>query len=309
MSVSNCTTVDDVKATVITYSTFAVVATVSNVTAAFLIIKTRAYCQFVHRLTLYLSFVGVFRTVSFLFQVIPLDVAQPEGRRASVRRGWNGLCASGGFFVQYFGFVQTLMILWICVYVFVMIVLQRRLEQLKYEVSGVVAIIVAPLLLSWEPFVTDSYGLSGTRCWIKDTACNGDSKLALIYTLAIVVIPHILLTLSGFALLLVAMLVLWKKVKFLERHRWLAIGNILPLVFYPLVHLVVWLVIAVGDQTSSFRVFGGITTAALLQACSVVLPLSLLVRSSVRNKLCRRNDQQLEDLGDYYSLYEDQRIS
>ena len=308
--VSNCTTVGNAKTTVIVYSTFTAVATIFYMTAVFLIINTRAYHQFVHRLTLYLSFAGVFRSVSFLFQVIPLDVAQPENNPVTVRPGWDGLCTFGGFIVQYAGLVQTLMILWICIYIFAVVVLQRQLRQRKHEVIGVVAIIVAPFLLSWEPFVTDSYGLSGTRCWIKDTTCNGDSKLALAYTVAIVVVPQLLLTMSGLALILIAILSLGKKVvqKFLAHHHWLAIRDILPLSLYPLVYSLVWLArlldIAIDDN---FRVFG-IVTSALLQACSVVLPLSLLLRSSVRNKLCRRSaglalESPCDDC-DRYSLYE-----
>eukprot|EP00731_Ephydatia_muelleri_P020107 Em0012g932a len=311
MDVSNCTTVGDAKNTLIIYSTFSTTASIFYATAVILILKTRAHRRFVHRLTLYLAISGVFSASSFLLQVIPLDVAQPDDSPASVRPGWAGMCAFGGFIVQYTGFVKTLMMLWISVYIFIVVMFQRQLSgQLKYEVSGVLVVVVTPFVLSWEPFVTDSYGISGTRCWIKDTTCDGDSKLALAYALAIVVVPQVVLTLSSLLLILVAVSSLVRKVakRFLKQHHWLVIRDIMPLVPYPLVHSLVWLArlidLSVGTKLRPFS----IVTVVLLQSCSVILPLSLLVRSSVRSKLCRRINQiplqsPCED-GSNYSLYE-----
>lgn len=307
----NCTTVGDVKTTVIIYSTFAAAATTFYATAAILILKTRAYRRFVHRLTLYLAFSGFFSSSSFLFQVIPLDVAQPDDSPVSVRPGWDGMCAFGGFIVQYAGLVKTLTMLWISIYIFIVVIFQKQPSgQLKHEVSGVAVVIIAPIILSWEPFVTDSYGISGTRCWIRDITCDGDSKLALAYALAIVVVPQMLLTLSSLLLMLAAILSLVRKVakRYLEQHHWLVIQDILPLAPYPLVHSLVWLArlmdLSVGAKIRPF----GIVTVTLLQGCSVILPLSLLVRSSVRNRLCRPKEEiplqsPCED-GSNYSLYE-----
>ncbi|KAL5489505.1 hypothetical protein EMCRGX_G018602 [Ephydatia muelleri] len=262
MDVSNCTTVGDAKNTLIIYSTFATAASIFYATAVILILKTRAHRRFVHRLTLYLAISGIFSASSFLLQVIPLDVAQPDDSPASVRPGWAGMCAFGGFIVQYAGFVKTLMMLWISVYIFIVVMFQRQLSgQLKYEVSGVLVVVVTPFVLS-------------------------------------------------LLLILVAVSSLVRKVakRFLKQHHWLVIRDIMPLVPYPLVHSLVWLArlidLSVGTKLRPF----GIVTVVLLQSCSVILPLSLLVRSSVRSKLCRRIDQiplqsPCED-GSNYSLYE-----
>ena len=298
-------TVAKAKDTVIVFVVFSVIATLCYVAAVFLIAWTRAYRQFVHRLTLYLCFCGLFRAVAFLFQVIPIDVQQPDSNPVSVRTGWEGTCAFGGFIVQYAGFVQTVATFWICLYVFVVAVLgSQRMRQRRHEIAGLVAVVLVPFLFTWEPFLTpsESYGISGTRCWIKDPSCHENSTNAYIYTITVVVVPHILLTFSGFLLMTLALLALGKRVrqKFLERQHWLAIREILPLVPYPLLYSLVWFMRMLGLAVKNNSSVLGEVTVALIETISVVLPLSLIMRSSVRSKLfcchSNRRDNEKEQL-------------
>lgn len=290
-------TVSMAKDTVTVFATFSVIATLCYLAAVILIVKTRAYLQFIHRLTLYLCFSGLFRAVAFLFQVIPIDIAQPDTSQVSVRRGWDGACVFGGFIVQYAGFVQTVTTFWICLYIFAVVIFRsQRLRQRRYEVVGVVAMVLVPFVFTWEPFITpsESYGISGTRCWIKDISCQENSTNAYIYTITVVVVPHILFTFSGFLLMSLALLALGKRVKqkFLERQHWLAIKDILPLAPYPLLYSLIWFARMIGLSVKNNSSVLGEVTVALIQASSILLPLSLLVRSSVRSKLCPQRNQR-----------------
>ena len=76
--------------------------------------------------------------------------------------------------------------------------------------------------------------------------------------------------------------------KFLQRQHWLAIKDILPLAPYPLLYTLVWLVRMFGLAARNNSSVLGEITVALIQASSLVLPLSLIVRSSVREKLACR---------------------
>lgn len=171
-------TVAMAKDTVAVFAASSALATLCYLASVLLIVKTRAYRQFVHRLALS----GLFRAIAFLFQVIPIDVDQPDTNPVSVRAGWEGACVFGGMIVQYVGFVQSMAILWMCLYIFVVVVLRsQKLRQRNHEVIGVVLVVLVPVLFTWEPFVTPSrsYGISGTRCWIKDTTCEENSPTAL----------------------------------------------------------------------------------------------------------------------------------
>ncbi|KAL5489504.1 hypothetical protein EMCRGX_G018601 [Ephydatia muelleri] len=281
------------KDTVAVFVAFSTIATLCYLGSVLLIVKTQAYRQFVHRLTLYIGLSGLFRAIAFLFQVIPVDIDQPDTNPVSVRKGWEGACTFGGMIVQYAGFVQSMGIFWICLYVFVVVVLRsQRLRQRNLEVIGVVLMVLVPVLFTWEPFVTpsQSYGISGTRCWIKDTTCNENSTTAYIYTITIVVVPHILLTFSGFLLMMLALFTLANRVrkKIHQRQHWLAIKDILPLAPYPLLYSSVWFVRMLGLAAMNNSSVLGEITVALIQASSLVLPLSLIVRSSVRDKLACR---------------------
>lgn len=280
------------KDTVAVFVSFSIVATFCYITAVILIVQTQAYRQFVHRLTLYLCLSGLFRAVAFLLQVIPIDIEQPDSDPVSVRRGWEGTCTFGGMIVQYAGLVQTVAAFWICLYLFVVVVLRStRFRQRGFEAAGVVSTLLVPVMFTWEPFLTpsESYGISGTRCWIKDITCRENSTTAYIYTLTIVIVPHILLTLSGFLLMAMALLTLVKRMhqKVLQRQQWLAIKDILPLAPYPLLYSLIWFVRTIGLAANNNSSVLGEATVALIQTSSMLLPLSLIVRSSVRDKLCR----------------------
>ena len=225
-----------------------------------------------------------------MLQVLPVDIDQPDNHAVALRNGWEGACVFSGFIVQYASFIQGFAVSWICCYLFGLVVYQKQWKQLKHELAGLAIVSLAPFLFTWEPFITDSYGLLGTRCWLKDKDCLSSYDLAFIYQMTVNVVPNFLLSVLSLALLAIAVVQLSKKAakKVLQHQHWMAIKEILPLAIYPIAYLL----IVVGRL---FALVGGVYSAdaanafmGLSQLCSIVLPMSLILHSSVRQNLRQR---------------------
>ena len=298
---SNCTaSVGMAKRVAAVYSFFAAIAMIMYIVAMLLIARTRAYLQFIHRLTLYLCISGLFRALSLWFEVVPVNIEQPDdGSPVAVRDGWDGVCALSGFLVQYSGLVQTSTVVWTSVYVFVAVQFQKQIRQLprKHEIAGLVVVTLAPLLLTWEPFVTDSYGLWGTICWIKDNPCHSNEsslQYTYVYSLWIVAVPHVALTQLSLLLMGVAVLALARRVykKVQKSHHWQAIRHVAPTSLYPIAYSAIFFGRMVGLAAGYSSTLFGEVIVCLIQLCSITLPLSLIVRSSVRSALSRKRSRE-----------------
>lgn len=300
---SNCSaTVGTAKMIASLYSTFAALATIMYIAAIVLIARTRAYRKFIHRLTLYLCSSGLFRALSLWFEVVPVNLEQsPDSSPVSVRGGWDAVCALSGFLVQYSGLVQTSIVVWISVYLFVTVLFPKMTteQRPRHEVIGIASVVLAPLLLAWEPFVTHSYGLWGTICWIKDNPCRiNDTSLQYnsVYALWLVSVPHVMLTQLSLLLMGCAILALLRRVykKILSHHHWNAIKEIAPLTLYPLVYSAIFFGRMVGLLAGNSSTLFGEVTVCLIQLCSTTLPSSLLMRSRFRSALCPMRSREEE---------------
>lgn len=292
MNASNCTTVGEVKPIIIMYSVISVAATFFYGTSIGIIVKTKAYKQTIHRLSLYLAIGGLLRTMTIWIAAAPIDIQQPDDSPVSVRDGWSGLCSFSGYLNQYTGFLQTFTVVWIAIYIFFAVVYLKQLTQRKYELAGLATILLAPLLLTWEPFIMDSYGISQTMCWIAVPSCN-DSHILYIYLLAIATIPQIVLTQFGFLMMSIAIFHILRKIclKLYEHHYRLAMKEILPLMLYPLIYSLVFFGRMIGVLTGSDPSLVGSITVALILTCSVFIPVSLLLRPGVRHSFCHASAQ------------------
>lgn len=285
-------TVATAKAIASIYSSFAAIATVMYIVAILLIATTRAYKQFIHRLTLYLSFSGLFRALSLWFEVVPVNLEKtPDTSSVEVRDGWNAVCALSGFVVQYSGLLQTSVVVWISLYIFVTVLFPKGNRGHRYEAVGLTTVSLAPLLLSWEPFVTNSYGLWGTICWIKDNPCHSnDTSLQYnrVYALWLVSVPHVVMTQFGLLLMVVAILVLARRLykKVLKHHHWFAIKEIVPLILYPLVYSFIFFARMIGLSAGNSSTLFGEVSVCFIQLCSIALPVSLIVRANFRRTIC-----------------------
>ncbi|KAL5474728.1 hypothetical protein EMCRGX_G026715 [Ephydatia muelleri] len=239
---SNCTTVREVKPIITMYSVFSVAATLFYVAAIGIIVKKKLHRQFIHRLSVYLALGGLLRAMAIWISVMPVDIQQPDDSNVSVRDGWMGVCSFGGFLNQYTGFIQTFTVVWLAIYIFFGVVYLKQLTQRKYELAGLATIVLAPLLLTWEPLIYTSYGLSTTICWIAVPSCYTQNNAATYYVLLISAIPQIILTQFGLFIMSIAMISLLRKIylKFYEHHYWLAMKEILPLMLFPLLYSLVF---------------------------------------------------------------------
>ena len=268
------------------FSTFAGIAIFFYVASILVIVKTRTYRLFLHRLTLYLAFSGILLSLTLVLQILPVDLYQNP---IKVKVGLENLCVFAGFLRQYMVFLQALTVVWICFYIFQLVVRESQLKKLKYELIGVVTIVLVPFLFTWEPFITNSYGLRETRCWIIDDNCFDHYDIAFVYQMAINLIPSFLLTIMSLILICVALVSVTKKTigRNLQRHHWLAIKEILPLTIFPSVYLAIQLGRIVAMVSGKFSYDVADAFLVLEQANSFAVPLSLLVRLSIRERLCR----------------------
>ena len=126
----------------------------------------KAYKKFVHRLALYLVIAAFFNSFAFILNSLP---AKNSDGYMVLKNGFKGFCIATGFFDHCTKWVILLLVCWITLQIFMLGVLKRNCNSLKYEVTGVVTTLLVSLLISSIPFIKDMYGLTGTWCWIKTT--------------------------------------------------------------------------------------------------------------------------------------------
>ena len=289
------------------YAVFAAVAFLFHVATIVIIVKTKAFKLFLHRLTLYLTIGGMLRTVAYVLQVLAVNIDLPGTHPVVLRKGWEPVCVSGAVMIHYSPFFQTFTVLWTCYIIFRQMKSPNRSQSdqfaigFKKEILAITFVILAPLLFCWEPFITNSYGLSGTRCWIVSTDCLDGYGYSFIYEMTINVVPNLLLTLVGLALLLLATILFVKSVISTDTIIFRkGLKEMLPVAIYPTLYMLILLSRMIGLMTGKYKDAVGLSFMALMQLCSITLPLSLLVRPSVRQALC--SQMRTEEDYDYQPI-------
>ena len=274
-------------------SPFAVAATLVYASTAALVLAARAHRMQIHRLALYLAVAGSLHAFWMCLEVIPIDLSRPDNSTVAVRPGWYGACVFIAFAAQYMSFVKALIMVWICIYVFWLVVFGQQKKQRKHEVAGALVVLLVPALFTWEPFLHHSYGLDGAVCWITGDYDPGNSSFGYIVKMAFFIAPHCLLAFVGTVLILAAIISLTKEVlckgnSYTQRnHHWKALKEVLPLVAYPCVYYLIffcWLIIHFCF-TSISPDMNNTVAMCLIQGSSVVLLVSLFLHSSYRSLL------------------------
>lgn len=287
---SSCLTHGEGHKYVLASSLFAVLGSLANVVTIFLIWWTRAYRQHVHRLTFYLAILGLLFSTILGLDVVPADVGNgSDSSHVTLRKGerWTAACAWIGFAVQHLAFSRSLATLSICLYIFMLAVFEVKLNRFSHEVTGVIFVLFLPALLSWIPFLHNSYGLTGAWCWIKEECDNGtanstSSGTKLQIVMAVLdIVPNV----ASLALVVTVVVVFLRRAlhmpDYLQKQHRRALKEVLPLGCYPFCLAVTILclsftrILAVGYS-------GLMVVVALLQTVPVVLPLSFMLHSSVR---------------------------
>ena len=138
--------------------------------AIFLILVTKSYKRFVHRINLYLAVSSLLTGVITCVNVVPLSYTE-TGIHLKAAYEWKTVCSLLGFLVTNTTVMQYMCVTWITVYIFFLAVFKIQLNRCRHEILGVIVIFFCPFLFTWIPFIHDSYGLSVLWCWID--VCNG----------------------------------------------------------------------------------------------------------------------------------------
>ena len=297
---TNCSfaTVERQKTVVIMYAVFAAIAFLFHITTIIIIVRTKAYKLFRHRLTVYLTIGGMLRTTAYILQVVAINIDLPDSHPVTLRNGWERVCVLGAFMIHYSPYLQTFSVLWTCYFVLKETLSPNQAEfKLTREIVGVVFVILLPLLFTWEPFITNSYGLSGNRCWLVNIDCRNRYGLSFIYEMSINVVPNLLLTLVGLALLLAAIIVLVRKIfaRDLGRYFGKALRDILPMGIYPMIYMVILFARMIALSTGKYTNDITLSFVVSTQLSSIALPLSLLIQPSVILALCPKKETHVED--------------
>ena len=280
---SNSTlTVGEAKRYVAIYLTSAIVAILVNAATIILIVATKSYSQFIHRLKMYLAIAGLLYAIAIGLEVLPVNLNQPDTSPVALKERWDLACVWVGAVAQYCGCLNVSVVFWTSMYVFVFVTTTKRLQQSRLEAKGVLIIMLVPLLFTWEPFIGNSYGLLGTTCWI-----SGDpSTLGSVMRLAVGIIPTILATTISLGLLAAASVrvILVNKASLLTNHLYKTMREILPLILYPaalctifVVRIIIVLSQHPGVSSDSDAIF-----VALVQVSSIFLLVSLFLHSDIR---------------------------
>ena len=278
---------------------FAVIGCLAALSAVLLILLTKAYHQYVHRLQLYLAILCLGFAAAVGLETLP--VSTDVNATVTVREGWGDACVAIGCIVQYFGFSLTFCMLWICAYVFMVAVCQIQLRRLRHEISGLVIVLTLPTLVTWIPLIHGSYGLGRVWCWTPADHDRYTAGFQLGLSKGLTVLLH---TISLF-------LVFTAVVKFckglsntrdeLEQTSYrVALKEVLPLTIFPSFSSIANVISAtkgIVDVATVGPDDANISEMVVLCAIPVFmlsLPLSLLPHRRIRCNLCRRPVQFTE---------------
>lgn len=258
---------------------------------------TKTYRTQIHRLRLYLSVACFLFAVTLGFETLPIDFNKSSGAAISVRQGWNGACTAIGFFAQYFAFSKTFAITWVSIFIFSVATLKKELYKPRYEAAGVLVVFLLPSVFTWIPLVGNTYGLTGTWCWIRSTCNTSSYPLGTPFQLGVSLAPAAILHVFSL-LLIVPVIVLFGKgalvranARYNRERNFNALKETAPLLVYPALYsmlVVADTVYTISLQTGSPQVQFDVTEMiiiSLYQLFALALPVSFLLHPSVQRIL------------------------
>lgn len=227
----------------IVYASTGLVSIIVSLTAVLLVLCLRLYPRFVYRLVLYQELSSILLSLTQCIGLLQLSAADKAGYDR------DAVCSANGFLLQYALWAKLMFTLWLVFHLFYLGVFLKNCQRL--ELLYIFSSIIFPLIPAVIPLATKSYGIDGARCWIddRDSDCHVFVKeLAEIYTLwygpAII---SLLLANSAIVLLLLIMRhraynEVDPELTPLVRKNKQALRQMLPLVFYPLLFLVLMVI-------------------------------------------------------------------
>ena len=292
MNASNSSEISNNRILIDLNSGVAVIGCAAAISNVILILVTGAYRQYVHRLQLYLAIVSFVFATALGFETLPVTV--DTNGNVTVQEGWNDACVAIGYITQHFGFSKAYCIVWISIYVFILAIFRKQqLQQLRFEILGLVIVFALPAATAWVPFTNQSYGLIGIWCSIKAYS----DKVTTIFRFGFSQGSEILLHTISIVLLSAVVIRLCRGVFFAQGHLQLpyraALLEVVPLIVYPsiysiasLIHTTISILDAVTlDKKPNDSNIKEMVVVCLLQTFLLALPLSFLMHPKVRREL------------------------
>ena len=286
--------------------------------AASLVAVKKLYELLAYRLALYHVITGllsgaacVLESISLLYYDRPANEDPPHA------------CIAVAFTIQYFVWMKLCLTFWVTFHLFFYAVFYKNLKKL--ELVYVLTSLFVPAIVSVVPFITGSYGLAGSWCWIMTSTCAGKSEetdAGVIEQFALWYIPSISLLFLDCIVVVVMVAVLSyrtyaerkgiKEALLVTKRPLLqqsALRQLLPLLAYP----VTWCALSVPPVVD--RVFGAmnarqdaltVANAFCTSAWSLAAGVTLIVHISLVSARKRRYDTRESSAPTALSANEDQ---
>ena len=224
-------------------------AAIACCAAVLLIILSKAYKRFVHRLTLYLAIAALIYSIVFVLQILPV---QASCGVVMVRS--EQLCMAVAFLILYAAWGMLLYLCWITFHLFVLTVFQCNYNSRQYEVGGIIICHTCPVLFCIVPFINfghgTMYGLAGAWCWITVTgeSCQPYEE-GLIEQFTLWYGPLMLVVLLNFLSVVIMVTVLYRGTRKtsgllattyqLQSQYRKALKEAMPLLLYPIIYNII----------------------------------------------------------------------
>ena len=243
------------EAILVTKLSLLIVSLVSNIIAIVLLCYFKCYRRFVFRLILCLMVAHLLGVIMDIVEPIPVEHFNGP---PYVKEGWNGVCATIGFFDEVTLWMSNFVMIWILLFLCLLIKKPRhevhffRSNITIAEVMGFNFCFYAPFTFSWIPFVDDYFGLSGHWCWIiltKGGCGDTDITEGELYVFLLYYAPLMLIVFITFIISIIAV-VIW----IINIRKSNPIMNMMIImVAYPMTFAVVCCVIAANRIESARR--------------------------------------------------------
>lgn len=211
------------------------VSMVVCVLAIILLCVLKLYRKPVYRLALYQVLVASSYASVFVASIIFIDYyAHPDI--------YEPLCVTFAFWNMYFIWTKLLLTVCVSFHLFVFAVLNKNLSRL--EPLYVVFSLFVSAVISVVPFMTRSYGLSGSYCWIQEWKNNCNSEVlraGVIEQFALWYVPSmVILTIASTAMVIMVIVLVYRANvrRGMNNQHWQALKQLLPLSAYPILFFV-----------------------------------------------------------------------
>ena len=174
---TNCSTVKENRTILIIGGSIGGVSVLICLLPIFLVFSLRLYRQFTYRVALYQVIAALmYECALVLSSFTPLSNGGYYNRPSELTH--YPLCEFTGFVLQFLFWIKLLFVSFIVIHLFTFAVMYKNIK--KVEVGFIIFSVLVSLAVAMIPFLTHTYGLAGTWCWITSWRDNCPSDVLLV---------------------------------------------------------------------------------------------------------------------------------